>query len=78
MRYTRNLLATLLSFSILALAPAVLAQQAGKTARVGWVDVSYDSKATPRSAQLEGLIAGLRERGWVEGKNSRFVFSARQ
>jgi len=69
MRNTRDLLVTLLSCSILVLAPAALAQQTDKIARVGWVDVSYDSKATPRADQLDGFRAGLRERGWVEGKN---------
>ncbi len=70
MRNTRRiLLASLLSFSILPLAPAALAQQLGKTARVGWVDASYDSKISPRPGQLDGFMAGLRELGWVEGKN---------
>lgn len=69
MSCTRDLLVSLLGSSILALAPAAEAQQAGKSARVGWVDASYDAKPTPRPGQLQGLVAGLRELGWVEGKN---------
>lgn len=69
MRDARDVLAVLLGLSVFAWVAEAPAQQAGKIARVGWVDASYDSKTLPRPGQLGGLVAGLRERGWVEGKN---------
>ena len=54
----------------LLVAPVVgAAQQAGKVARVGWVNFSPNAEASPRASALEGFRTGLRERGWIEGKN---------
>lgn len=69
MRGTFFLLAVLLGSANLATAPHVLGQQPGRMAKVGWVDVSYDAKASPRPNQLQGFVAGLSELGWVQGKN---------
>lgn len=69
MRCTRTLVASLLSLSILALAPAAMAQQTGKIARVGWANFSPGAEAPPRASALEGFRAGLRDWGWVEDKN---------
>ena len=48
----------------LALAPlaAAGAQPVGKVWRIGWLGISD-------SSSLEALVAGLRERGYVEGQN---------
>jgi hypothetical protein len=49
--------------AILALAPlAAEAQPAGKVWRIGWLGISG-------STAPEALVAGLRERGYVEGQN---------
>jgi len=69
MRQTRKFQTTLMCVLLLAAVPVAQSQQTDKTARVGWVDVSYDLKTAPRPEQLDGLVAGLRERGWVQGKN---------
>lgn len=54
----------------LLLAPVVgIAQQSGKIARVGWVIFSPGAEASPRASSLEGFRVGLRERGWIEGRN---------
>jgi putative ABC transport system substrate-binding protein len=43
------------------------AQPEEKTLRVGWVGFSPAGEA--RTHLIEGFRAGLRERGWIEGKN---------
>lgn len=54
----------------LAAAPTIAwPQSARKVARVGWLGIRDEQTATSKSIQLEGLRAGLRERGWVEGVN---------
>ena len=45
------------------------AQQPKRIARIGWLGVSDVRGASSPSVPLEGLRAGLRERGWVEGDN---------
>ena len=52
-------------------AAAVLAQvqQIGRTARVGWVILGVDAQARPRVSALEGFRDGLRQSGWIEGRN---------
>jgi hypothetical protein len=46
---------------------ATEAQQAGKTARVGWV--AGHPGALPTVSFLEAFRSGMRDRGWVDGKN---------
>jgi putative ABC transport system substrate-binding protein len=58
-----------LACSLLVAPVLAAAQQAGKTARVGWVTFSPGSEAGPRTSALDGFRDGLRERGWIEGKN---------
>jgi len=43
------------------------AQQPGKTARVGWV--AGHPGALPTVSSLEAFRSGMRDRGWVDGKN---------
>jgi len=65
----RVLVVTLLA---LVCAPGIAdAQPAGKTARVGWLAVGHSAN----TAFLEAFREGLRERGWIEGKN--FTIDAR-
>ncbi len=45
------------------------AQPKKRVARVGWLGLSAAAGATGASIPLEGLRAGLRERGWIEGDN---------
>jgi putative tryptophan/tyrosine transport system substrate-binding protein len=49
------------------LAGAVRAQESRRPPSIGWLGVHSDSTAP--SVALEGLRAGLRERGWIEGQN---------
>ena len=44
-------------------------QQIGRTARVGWVILGVDAQARPRVSALEGFRDGLRQSGWIEGRN---------
>jgi len=53
-----------LGSGILAAPLAAEAQQAGKVWRIGWLGAT-----PPSSAVWEAFIAGLRERGYVEGQN---------
>jgi len=48
---------------------AVRAQQAGKVFRIGLLIPETEPTSTVRTAELEALRAGLRDLGWVEGKN---------
>lgn len=59
----------LIGSGALLAAPLVRAQAQARIARIGWIDVGYDAKPMPRQDPLEGFRAGLRERGWIEGKN---------
>src|SRR6185295_18584254 len=63
------LLLLAVSGALLAASPPATAQDAGKIARVGWVTFGSDTSARPRPSALEGFRAGLRERGWIEGRN---------
>ena len=45
------------------------AQQAKRLARIGWLGLREEGRASLPSIPLEGLRAGLRERGWAEGEN---------
>jgi putative ABC transport system substrate-binding protein len=47
----------------------MVAQPAVRTARVGWIDISYDNRSVPRDNPLAGFRAGLRGHGWMEGRN---------
>ena len=44
-------------------------QEAKRTARIGWLGIRNDSGVAFPSTPLEGLRAGLRDRGWIEGEN---------
>jgi len=46
--------------------PAAEAQQAGKVARIGYLSLGT---ATTNAALLKAFLDGLREHGWIEGKN---------
>ena len=46
--------------------PAAEAQQAGKVARIGYLSLVT---ATTNAALLKAFLEGLREHGWIEGKN---------
>ena len=45
------------------------AQAPARARRVGWLGLSDGKDSSSPSVALEGLRAGLRERGWVEGDN---------
>lgn len=47
----------------------VLAQPASRVARIGWVGGQAGPNSLPTPAYLEALREGLREKGWVEGRN---------
>jgi len=48
---------------------AVFAQDPKRIARIGWLGIRNESGTADRSIPLEGLRAGLKDRGWVEGRN---------
>ena len=50
---------------LFALCPPAEAQQAKKLPRIGWLSAGLSSAEFPQKQALEGL----RELGWVEGKN---------
>jgi putative ABC transport system substrate-binding protein len=64
----RQFLMTLAASGILA-APAVAAPAPGRTARIGRLSPLSVASEAP---MLDGLRAGLRELGWVEGRNLSF------
>src|SRR5512140_3548184 len=70
MQRRRLVSASLLAATTLA-ARTPLAQPVtpAPTARIGWLAGSAGPLPTP--AYLEAMRAGLRERGWVEGRNLR-------
>jgi ABC-type uncharacterized transport system substrate-binding protein len=51
------------------LAAPVVGAQAKRVARVGWLGITDAAAPTSPSIPLEGLRAGLRQLGWVEGDN---------
>lgn len=56
----------LAGFVLLASAPAVKAQQTTEPKRVGFAWLGFPETNAPQVAELR---EGLRERGWIEGKN---------
>ena len=52
---------------LLAAPLAAEAQTAGKTARVGWLALGPNTR--PAAAFFDAFREGLRERGWIEGRN---------
>ena len=64
----RAILATL-GLALAAGPAALAAQQAERIARVGWVSSGPAAGGSPRTVHLESFRAGLRERGWIEGRN---------
>lgn len=75
MRAARTL-GWLLVAALCGVASPAVAQQTGKVARVGWVTFDPDAKALPRASALEGFRTGLREHGWIEGKNLQLELRA--
>src|SRR5688572_1598683 len=69
MRAARRRLLTIAACVVVAAPVSVAAQQAGKIARVGWVSFSPGAESPARASAIEGFRVGLRERGWIEGKN---------
>jgi putative ABC transport system substrate-binding protein len=69
MDLTRRLVLTAVTCALLVAPILGAAQQPGKIARVGWATFSPGAEAPPRASALEGFRAGLRDRGWIEGKN---------
>ena len=62
----RKFLATLLGGAAAAWPLGARAQQPAKVARIGYLGLG---PASARTTQVEALRAGLRDLGWVEGKN---------
>jgi hypothetical protein len=52
---------------LLAMPLAAEAQTAGKTARVGWL--ALGPKTGGSAAFFDAFREGLRERGWIDGRN---------
>jgi putative tryptophan/tyrosine transport system substrate-binding protein len=50
---------------------AVHAQEPTKIARIGFLGLA---PALASASRVEALRAGLRDLGWIEGKNIRFEF----
>jgi putative ABC transport system substrate-binding protein len=50
---------------------AVRAQQGGKVPRIGYLDLG---PASASASRVEALLGGLRDLGWVEGRNVIFEF----
>ena len=51
------------------LASPIVFAQARRVAKIGWLGVTDPAAPSAPSIPLEGLRAGLRELGWVEGEN---------
>src|SRR5262245_30697788 len=56
----------LLATILLAIAPSAEAQQAGKVARIGYLDVST---ASGSAVLVDAFREELSKLGWIEGKN---------
>jgi len=56
-----------LAGSLLAAPLVAEAQSAGKTARVGWL--ALGPNAGPAAVFFDAFREGLRERGWIDGRN---------
>src|SRR4029077_20068735 len=56
-----------LTGGLLAAPLAAEAQSAGKTARVGWL--ALGPNAGPAAVFFDAFREGLRERGWIDGRN---------
>jgi hypothetical protein len=65
MKFIHRVLVVMTFLAVLGAAFRGDAQPPGKTARVGWLAVG-ESNTT---VFLEAFREGMRERGWVEGKN---------
>jgi putative tryptophan/tyrosine transport system substrate-binding protein len=63
---TRREFITLLGGAAAAWPLAARGQQPAKVVRIGWLDLG---PASARASRVEALRAGLRDLGWVEGKN---------
>ena len=57
---------TVVGGTVIAWPLAARAQQPAKAARIGHLDLG---PASARASRVEALRAGLRDLGWVEGKN---------
>ena len=57
---------TLVGGAVVAWPLAARAQQPAKVARIGYLDLG---PASARASRVQALRAGLRDLGWVEGKN---------
>lgn len=57
-----------LAGGLVTVCPVALAQPT-RVARIGWLGLANGSAPSSASVPLAGLRAGLRERGWVEGRN---------
>ena len=58
------------------LASPVVRAQARRVAKVGWLGVVDPAAPSAPSVPLEGLRAGLRQLGWVEGENLQIEIRA--
>ncbi len=65
----RKIVICLLTTALLSIAPFVDAQQAGKVNRIGFLRT-----AAPPESYLEAFRQGLKELGYVEGKNIAFEY----
>ena len=54
---------------LLGLSGTSMAQETRRTARIGWLGIRDGGAVGTQSPRLEGLRAGLRNRGWIEGEN---------
>src|SRR5690349_18489693 len=66
MTLVRAALATTFAFGLLVLPPAAEAQEATKVPRIG---VLLSNSQASHSTDIEGFRLGLREHGYVEGRN---------
>jgi putative ABC transport system substrate-binding protein len=62
----RKIIVCLLTTALLSIAPFIEAQQPGKVPRIGFLIASSPSAMAPR---MDAFRQGLRELGYVEGKN---------
>ena len=69
---TRRKLAIVLGVSILATPPFTLAQSQGKVWRLGYLDLG-SRRSMEDAGRYAALIQGLREQGYIEGKNMELV-----